>query len=356
GEWAKESVGWDEGRIFFDVPFIVDSTVVDDPLVEDCGYRDCWYATDHLGNVRAVIDITPGQGAPVVLEQSDYLPFGTRIQNAAHASMPANRWRYAGKEEQAFGSLNLGLPDFGARMYDPFTARWTAGDPLAGKYTSYSPFIYCGSNPTCSYDNDGCKIIFINGYTGFGSPTPGYSYWNPANGNYSSFVSKAISILHDKNVMFPEIKHRLSSSAQSRRKEGYRYAKKHFSEIVSDINKNETIKFVSHSMGAAFSEGMAEYMIESGYSVNLLVHFEPYQAKDIETIGKSSDILTIDFQTEGDWVINTIDSGSISGADVQIVDDKHPYSSWRTIHRQAIDSSLSWEQIVSIIQSFLDEH
>jgi RHS repeat-associated protein len=42
-----------------------------------------------------------------------------------------NRWRYAGKETQRFGSLDLSLLDFGARMYDPFIARWTAADPMA---------------------------------------------------------------------------------------------------------------------------------------------------------------------------------------------------------------------------------
>lgn len=160
GEWVRESIGWDEGRIFFDVPFLADSTeVVVDSTVADRGYRDCWYARDHLGNVRAVIDITPGLPAPVVLEQSDYLPFGTRISNAAHASMPSNRWRYAGKEEQRSGSLDLGLLNFGARMYDPFTARWTAVDPMAGKYGQMSPYSYCGGNPVGLFDDGGLDLV-----------------------------------------------------------------------------------------------------------------------------------------------------------------------------------------------------
>ena len=110
-----------------------------------------------------MIDITPGLPAPQVVEQSDYLPFGTKTVNPAHASMQANRWRYAGKEEQDFGSLNLGLLDFGARMYDPFTARWTAVDPMAGKYTSYSPFNYCGENPIGLFDPDGRTIYIYYG-------------------------------------------------------------------------------------------------------------------------------------------------------------------------------------------------
>ena len=107
---------------------------------------------------RAVIDITPDLPAPRVLEQCDYLPFGTKILNPSHASMQANRWRYAGKEEQDFGSLNLGLLDFGARMYDPFTARWTAVDPMASAYYPTTPYSYCASNPISIQDPEGKAI------------------------------------------------------------------------------------------------------------------------------------------------------------------------------------------------------
>ena len=147
-----ESVAWDEGRIFF----------------LDTDTTDCWYAGDHLGNVRSVIDISRGQAVPQVLEQSDYLPYGTRINNTAFASMSGeNRWRYAGKEEQRLRffvtdsfspdggynrSLDLGLLNFGARMYDPFTARWTAVDPLASKSLSLGSFVYCRNNPICLFD------------------------------------------------------------------------------------------------------------------------------------------------------------------------------------------------------------
>lgn len=118
-------------------------------------YRDCWFAGDHLGNVRTVIDITPGLPAPQILEQNDYLPFGTRIQDADLTSVMDNRWRYAGKEAQRFGTLDLDLLNFGARMYDPFTARWTAVDPLAKSLLPYSPFLYCTGNPIVRKDPDG---------------------------------------------------------------------------------------------------------------------------------------------------------------------------------------------------------
>ena len=74
--------------------------------------------------------------------------------------MNTNRWRYAGKEE--FPDLNL--LDFGARMYDPFTARWTAVDPMAGKYTGTSPYVYCANSPMNRIDPFGQRdTSFVKG-------------------------------------------------------------------------------------------------------------------------------------------------------------------------------------------------
>ena len=178
-----ESIAWDEGRILFDVPYgdgieVAEdfiAFVVDTVTVWVDFFRDCWFAGDHLGNVRAVIDITEDLGFPQVLEQNDYLPFGTRIQNPDLTCWMDNRWQYAGKEAQRFapggvfnqpslsgsGSVDLGLLNFGARMYDPFTARWTAADPMASKYHGHSPFGYCGSNPENLADPTGMEVNII---------------------------------------------------------------------------------------------------------------------------------------------------------------------------------------------------
>lgn len=131
-----ESVAWDEGQIFADAAG---------------NYHDCWFAGDHLGNVRSVLDITPDVTVPIPLEQNDYLPFGTKIADPLHVQMNTNRWRYAGKEE--FPDLNL--LDFGARMYDPFTARWTAVDPLCEYTLGKGPFVYCLDNPIKVTDPSG---------------------------------------------------------------------------------------------------------------------------------------------------------------------------------------------------------
>ena len=40
-------------------------------------------------------------------------------------------------------------------MYDPLTSSWLAPDPLAHKYTSLSPYVYCAANPVNFVDPDG---------------------------------------------------------------------------------------------------------------------------------------------------------------------------------------------------------
>lgn len=141
GSEVLESAAWDEGRINF--------------TKSGSSYTktDLWFVKDHVGNVRTVVDVSTGLSAPQVLERNDFLPFGTRM-NAGTAVLTTNRFRLGGKESQIFGSLDLGKVDFGARMFDPFTAGWTTADPLAAKYGSVSPYNYCGGNP----------IIFIDPY------------------------------------------------------------------------------------------------------------------------------------------------------------------------------------------------
>ena len=108
-----------------------------------------------------MIDITEDLGFPQVLEQNDYLPFGTRIQNPDLTCWMDNRWQYAGKEAQRFapggvfnqpslsgsGSVDLGLLNFGARMYDPFAVRWISTGRMAIAYSPLPPYLFCVGSP-----------------------------------------------------------------------------------------------------------------------------------------------------------------------------------------------------------------
>ena len=128
-------------------------------VLPDGSLLDLWYATDHLGNVRSVVSISD---TPAILEEDDYLPFGTRIDEPEQPTLESSRWRYAGKEEQAplLGD-GCDLLDFGARIYDPWTTRWATPDPMAEDYTDASPFCYCAGNPVAFVDPDG-KETWVN--------------------------------------------------------------------------------------------------------------------------------------------------------------------------------------------------
>ena len=147
GSETLESAAWDEGRIGF--------------IKSGSTYTltDHWFVKDHLGNVRSVVDVSPGLSSPQVVERNNYLPYGTRL-GVGNTVLAANRYRLGGKEEQSFGSLDLGKMDFGARMYDPFTARWTTHDPMAEKYVSMSPYNYCAGNPVAYSDFLGMSPIY----------------------------------------------------------------------------------------------------------------------------------------------------------------------------------------------------
>ena len=60
-----------------------------------------------------------------------------------HTVIFPNRWHFSGKKSQSILNASIPFLDFGARMYNPAIARWTAADPLSEKYYGISPYVYC---------------------------------------------------------------------------------------------------------------------------------------------------------------------------------------------------------------------
>ena len=109
------------------------------------GVEARYFVTDHLGSVRAVVN---DEGE--VQERNDYYPFGSRWDDGL---LSDNRYRYNGKEAQAF--LNNPYLDYGARQYDSDGAVWLGKDPLSEKYYPISPYVFCVNNPIKYMDVDG---------------------------------------------------------------------------------------------------------------------------------------------------------------------------------------------------------
>ena len=105
--------------------------------------------SDHLGNIRAVINGEKDANGNVVLDTyTDFYPFGWSMPG--RYSQGANRYRfgYQGIEHDPETGWNA----FALRNYDPRMGRWFNPDPY-GQH--YSPYLAMGNNPVSMIDPDG---------------------------------------------------------------------------------------------------------------------------------------------------------------------------------------------------------
>ena len=107
-----------------------------------------FFHPDHLGSTSY---ITAFDGTPY--QHVDYLPFG-EVLLEEKASTWLSPYKFNCKELDD----ESGLYYYGARYYDPRTSVFLGVDPLAEKYPSLSPFVYCADNPVIYIDPDGMKF------------------------------------------------------------------------------------------------------------------------------------------------------------------------------------------------------
>ncbi|MGI0015898.1 MAG: RHS repeat domain-containing protein, partial [Nitrososphaera sp.] len=92
--------------------------------------------SDHLGNVRLVVNTTNG----AVAQRLDYDEFG-HITNDTNPGFQPFGFAGGVYDEQTK------LVRFGARDYDAFTGRWTAKDPILFDGGQTNLYVYVGNNP-----------------------------------------------------------------------------------------------------------------------------------------------------------------------------------------------------------------
>jgi RHS repeat-associated protein len=102
--------------------------------------------TDHLGNVRVVLNRNKVNGKADVVSYSDYYPFGSVI------SLANNDYRYGYQGKYAEADKETGWNNFELRMYDSAIGRWLSVDP---KNEFFSPYLAMGNNPVSTVDPDG---------------------------------------------------------------------------------------------------------------------------------------------------------------------------------------------------------
>jgi RHS repeat-associated protein len=103
--------------------------------------------TDHLGNVRAVVERSGSNAIAIV--NTDYYPFGMPMPNR---NLEGNyRYKYQGQEVDP----ETGKEAFELRLWDSRIGRWLTTDP-AGQFSS--PYLGMGNNPVNGIDPDGGTV------------------------------------------------------------------------------------------------------------------------------------------------------------------------------------------------------
>ncbi len=245
------------------------------------------------------------------------------------------RYGFNGMEQDS--DIALDNYDFGARIYDGRLGRWLSVDPLQSKYPMLSPYNYVANCPINAVDPDGRLIIFINGLRynegaadqGRNQAIPGSkitampgiyreleagvlrNYWRDGLGETNTFgenvdmVKEFQKAIGDYRAVFVSGSAEHKSQAgqldiisrtivSSRYYDGVEKAKQ-FHKMVQDglikIDKDETIKIITHSQGGAHGEGFARqlmsYKDENGnatYNIEVIYNITPHQPTDITAI------------------------------------------------------------------------
>ena len=77
-------------------------------------------------------------------------------RNLLHNPRSDSFYTFSAKEKDS----ETGLSYFGSRYYSSDLSIWLSVDPMAGKYPSLSPYVYCANNPVRVVDPDGEEVWF----------------------------------------------------------------------------------------------------------------------------------------------------------------------------------------------------
>lgn len=226
---------------------------------------------DHLGSTML---ITNESGE--VVQRIEYLPSGEVFLDEKNESWNTP-YKFNGKEYDE----ETGLYYYGARYYDPRLSLWLGTDPMQDKYPGISTYCYTMGNPVNATDSDGRLIIFINGLHG---GTGGRSlYWNGLDIIITNWLHDHHVSYYDgssggsANIFFHGL---LTGNVNP-------YMRKHWghimgygqaAQIFACLSDNEKIRFVTHSMGAAYAkgfiEGLKEYADRNGIDMTNMIDLE----------------------------------------------------------------------------------
>jgi len=144
--------------------------------VKEAGYIFAYLSYEDLSNNFVYFDdfkvtITPTN----IIQSNEYYPFGLQTANSWTRDNTTNNFLYNGGTE-----LNsvTNMYDLAFRNYDASLGRFFQSDPLADRYSSYSPYAYANCNPVSFNDPMGLapkKFKLAGG--SISSPGTDVSHW-----------------------------------------------------------------------------------------------------------------------------------------------------------------------------------
>ncbi|NMD00134.1 MAG: hypothetical protein GYA62_10485 [Bacteroidales bacterium] len=207
--------------------------------------------------------------------------------------------------------------------------RFLSVDPAAKDYPGISPYAFVNNNPINAIDPDGRKILFVNGHYQdnwvgrniIGADKGGQAYWG------TGFATAAQGFFNDKSKITSSNYINGSSSwggdmsGQDRYDAGYEYAKANIKVLTADMVEGETFKMVTHSEGAAYGAGVAQYLIDQGYKVETIVHLSADEGDEFKTPTAPT---TYQFGYQGDWVTGNKEISGVDKSGIALRNDLGP--------------------------------
>jgi hypothetical protein len=151
--------------------------------------------------------------------------------------------------------------DMGDRWLDTRIGRTPKTDAEARKYPFISPYAYALNTPIQAIDPDGKVVIFINGQHG----NVGAKYWSHFDRSVMDRIGDHKKRYYDGAIGgWSNTTRSLGNnnlSAENRFMAGYKQGMADARDIINHLQRNaegsivESIKIISHSMGAAYAKG-----------------------------------------------------------------------------------------------------
>ena len=257
-----------------------------------------YYHPDHLGSSSYITNLD-GE----VSQHIEYVPFGEVFIEERN-----NTWN----TPYLFNAKELdeetGMYYYGARYYDPRLSLWMSVDPLSLDYPNMATYTYCANNPIMATDIDGERILFVNGYWNssfigdlIGSKYSKRQYWGDGFDIAAQNFFRDYSPIIDACFIDGSSKWGGDMSGKDRYEAGYKYAQANLEQLTSGLGENEVFNMVTHSEGSAYGAGVAQYLIEQGYTVNMILHLSSDEGDEFST---PKEPYTMQLSYQGDWVTN----------------------------------------------------